>query len=115
MLYFTTIILEEADNFIYALDHKIRKKLFYIIRIAEQTNDPLLFKKLTDKIWEFRILFARKHIRLLAFWDKTDKINTLVIASNGFIKKSDKIPSSEIKKAKQIKIRYFAEKGIKNK
>ena len=47
-------------------------------------------KKLTDEIWEFRIRFSNKQIRLLAFWDKRDNKNTLVIATNGFIKKRRK-------------------------
>ena len=90
MQYFETIILEEADKFIFALDEKTQKKVFYNIRVAEHTNDPELFKKLTDEIWEFRTLYAKKQIRLLAFWDKTDKMNTLVIATSGFVKKHRK-------------------------
>ena len=109
MQYFETIILDEADNFILTLDDKTQKKVFYNIRIAEQTNDPELFKKLKDDIWEFRTLYAKKQIRVLAFWDKTDKINTLVIATSGFIKKTQKTPQNEIDKAKQIKMRYLKE------
>ena len=50
MQYFETIILEDADEFILTLDVKIQRKIFYNIRIAEQTNDPELFKKLKDEI-----------------------------------------------------------------
>lgn len=39
-------ILEEADEFISQLDPKTIKKIFYNIDLAEQTNDPKLFKKL---------------------------------------------------------------------
>ena len=109
MQYFETIILEEADKFIFALDDKVWKKVFYNIRIAEQTNNPELFKKLKGEIWEFRTLYAEKQIRLLAFWDKTDKASTLVIATSGFIKKTKKTPLNEIEKAKQIRVRYFEE------
>jgi len=112
MQYFETIILEEADNFILTLDDKIRKKVFYNIRVAERTNSPELFKKLNSEIWEFRTLYAEKNIRVLAFWDKTDKTNTLVIATSGFIKKTNKTPLNEIEKAKRIRIRYFEEKDI---
>ena len=35
--------------------------------------------------------------RLLAFWDKSDDKNTLVICTHGFIKKSQKTPRPEIK------------------
>ena len=98
MPYFETIILEDVDEFIFTLDDKTRRKVFYNIRIAEQTNDPELFKKLKDDIWEFRTLFAKKQIRLLAFWDKTDKSKTLVLATSGFVKKTQKTPLTEIKR-----------------
>ena len=112
MQYFETIILEEADKFIFTLEVKARKKVFYNIRLAEQANSPELFKKLKDEIWEFRTLYAEKQIRVLAFWDKTDKANTLVIATSGFIKKTQKTPLHEIEKAKQIRMRYFEENDI---
>jgi phage-related protein len=43
----------------------------------------------------------------LAFWDKTDKTNTLVVATHGIIKKTDKMPKTEIEKAKAIMKQYF--------
>jgi len=109
MQYFETIILEEADKFIFTLDDKVRRKVFYNIRIAAQTNDPELFKKLRGEIWEFRILYAKKQIRMLAFWDKVSRVNTLVVVTSGFVKKSQKIPLYEIRKAEQIRTRYFEE------
>jgi phage-related protein len=45
--------------------------------------------------------------RLLAFWDKRNKIGTLVIATNGFIKKTKKSPKVEIKRARQIMELYL--------
>ena len=68
-----------------------------------------LFKKLTGDIWEFRIRFSKRQIRLLAFWDKRSKEKTLVIATNGFIKKSQKPPTKEINKAKRIMKEYLSE------
>jgi len=84
---FKTIFLETADEFIRTLDKKARKKLFQNVRTAEQTNNPKFFKKLNKNIWEFKVRFSNKQIRLLAFWDKRNKDTTLVIATNGFIKK----------------------------
>jgi len=46
MQYFQTRFLDEADKFIAELDVKTAKKVFYNIDLAEQTNDPKLFKKL---------------------------------------------------------------------
>ncbi len=107
MHYFQTRFLQEANEFIAELDTKAVKKLFYNIDLAEQTNDPRLFKKLRDEIWEFRIRHGNNQIRLLAFWDKTDNQNTLVFATHGFIKKVDKVPDNEIERAKNIRKKYF--------
>lgn len=107
MKFFETKFLEEAEKFISKLDKKTVAKVFYNIDIAEQTNDPKLFKKLQNDIWEFRTRYAGLQIRLLAFWDKTDGKETFVIATHGFIKKVDKIPSNEIDRAIKIKAKYF--------
>ena len=110
MKFFETIILEDADEFIQTLDKKTRKKVFYNVRVAEQTNEPELFKKLNENIWEFRTKYLGRQIRVLSFWDKTEKTKTLVLASNGFVKKSKKTPKSEIEKAERIRKKYFDKK-----
>ncbi len=110
MQYFETRFLEEADKFIAGLDAKAIKKVFYNIDLAEQTNDPKLFKKLQKEIWEFRVRYAGQQIRLLAFWDKTDTKETLVFATHGFIKKVDKVPANEIERAENIRKKYFENK-----
>lgn len=113
MQYFETRFLEEADKFMSELDFKTAKKVLYNIDLAQQTNDPRLFKKLKSDIWEFRTLYAGLQIRFLAFWDKTDGKETLVMATHGFIKKVDKVPSIEIDRAIRIRERYFNTKQIK--
>lgn len=45
MRFFETIFLEEADKFMATLDLKSQKKIMFNIRVAEQTNDPELFKQ----------------------------------------------------------------------
>lgn len=108
MKYFETRLLEEAAEFIAGFDPKTVRKILFTIDLAEQTNDPKLFKKLREEIWEFRIAFSGQQIRLLAFWDKTDKTHTLVIATHGFLKKTDKTPGNEIVRALRLKNIYFA-------
>ena len=110
MRYFETKFLDEADEFIAKLDLKAVRKIIYNIDIAEQTNDPRLFKKLQCDIWEFRTKYAGLQIRLLAFWDKTDNKETLVFATHGFLKKVDKVPSNEIERAVRIRDKYFNNK-----
>lgn len=107
---FETIFLDTAKEFISTLDKKSASKIFYNIDLAEQTNDPKIFKKLHSEIWEFRSKYLGNQFRLLAFWDKSDNKNTLVIATHGFIKKASKVPRNEIQKAENIRFEYFASK-----
>lgn len=113
MRYFETRFLEEADKFISKLDIKAAKKVFYNIDLAEQTNDPKLFKKLQSDIWEFRSKYEGLQIRLLAFWDKTDNKETLVFATHGFLKKVDRVSKNEIERAIRIRTNYFENKHRK--
>lgn len=110
MRYFETRFLDEVNEFLAQLDPKTVKKIFYNIDLAEQTNDPRLFKKLQSDIWEFRTKFAGLHIRLLAFLDKSDNKETLVIAPHGIVKKVDKVPEKEIERAVRLKMNYFERK-----
>jgi phage-related protein len=113
MKYFDTRFIEEANEFIAGLDTKTIKKIFYNVDLAEQTNDPKLFKKLQNDIWELRTKFGGLQIRLLAFWDKSDNKETLVIATHGFIKKVDKVPANEIDRAERLRDKYFNNKSKK--
>ncbi|MBA6151199.1 type II toxin-antitoxin system RelE/ParE family toxin [Gelidibacter maritimus] len=107
---FETKLLEEAFEFIEKQNLKARKKIFQNIRRAEQQSDPKFFKKLTDNIWEFRTLYSGVQYRLLAFWDKDDKTETLVFATHGIIKKTSKVDKKEIDKAEKIRNTYFKNK-----
>lgn len=107
---FEVIFLEEAFEFLKKLDKKHSEKIIYNIRKSENQNNPELFKKLKDDIWEHRTLYQGNQYRLLAFWDKTDSKNTLVISSNGFVKKQSKVPDNEISKAKNLRKLYFEDK-----
>ena len=110
MQHFQTRFLEEADKFIADLEQKAARKVFYNIDLAEQSNDPKLFKKLQKDIWEFRTNFGGQQIRLLAFWEKNNETETLVLATHGFIKKVDKVPANEIERAINIRKKYFESK-----
>ena len=107
---FKVELLEEVDQFLEGLDEKTRRKIIYNIRKAQVINDSELFKKLNDKVWEFRTVYNKTYYRLFAFWDKTDKKETLVISTHGIEKKTAKTPSKEIKKTEEIMKRYFAAK-----
>lgn len=110
MRYFETVFLEEADAFLAGLSSKAVRKILYKIDLAEHTNDPRLFKKLQHDIWEFRTAYGGSQFRLLAFWDKSDGKETLVIATHGFIKKVDRVPANEIARAVRLREKYFNNK-----
>jgi phage-related protein len=110
---FRVEFLEEAENFLSGLDEKTREKILYNIWKAGMVNDKELFKKLQDEIWEFRTLYNKTHYRLFAFWDKSDKIDTIVISTHGIVKQIDKIAKSDIEKASKLRKQYFHEKTKK--
>ncbi len=107
---FEIIFLDEAFAFLSDLDRKHYEKILYNIRKAQIQHDPELFKKLNEDIWEFRTLYQGLQYRLLAFWDKTNSENTLVVSSHGFIKKRSKVPEHEVQRAKFLRIKYFENK-----
>ena len=79
---FDVVLSPEASDFLNGLGSKIRDKIVYNIRKSTYIIDPKLFKKLDDTdIWEFRTRHSNTQYRLLAFWDKTSDMDTLVIAT----------------------------------
>lgn len=101
---------EEVLSFLDKLEEKARDKILFNIDKSRVKGDSKLFKKLTSTIWEFRTLYKKKQYRLFAFWDKTDKRVTIVVATHGIIKKTQKTPKKEIEKAYQIMREYFKNK-----
>ena len=89
------VLTEEAQAFLDAQPFKAQQKIFYNI-----------FKKLENtEIWEFRTLYNGICYRLFSFWDTEEE--TLVIATHGIIKKTQKTPLKEIAKAEEIRKEYF--------
>ena len=68
--------------------------------------------KYSDGIFEFRQSDHHKFYRVFAFWDSEER-ETLIVGTHGFDKKSNKTAPKEIKKAEQIKKRYFNTKNKK--
>ena len=111
---FKIIFLTEARDFLIKVDEKSRDKIIFNIDKAKIKNNNELFKKLKGEIWEFRTLYNKTYYRIFAFWDKTEKIETLVLATHGIIKKTGKTPEKEIEKADNIRLRYFDLKNKRN-
>ncbi|WP_339793070.1 type II toxin-antitoxin system RelE/ParE family toxin [uncultured Imperialibacter sp.] len=107
---FRVEFMEEAADFLGNLPIKTREKVLFNIWKARNSNDRELFKKLNDDVWEFRTLYQKTYIRFFAFWDKHDSFDTVVISTHGIIKKTGKLPKSEIERAEKLRLRYFDDK-----
>lgn len=107
---FKVIMSGEVDAFLSTLKQDVRAKIIYNVdKVANGFMDKDLFKKLENTdIWEFRTLYKGIQYRLLAFWDT--ETETLVVATHGFIKKTQKTPRKEIVKAEAIRKMYFETK-----
>ena len=107
---FRLVLLEEASQFLQSIPKSAAvKRAYNVERVAKGEKDRELFKKLegTD-IWEFRTLYGGTAYRLFAFWDT--EAETLVIATHGILKKTQKTPARDIAKAERIRKQYFAQK-----
>lgn len=104
---FKVLFLDEARSFLTQIQEGAREKVLFNIDKLLVRNDPEIFKKLRDDIWEIRTVYSGLQYRILAFWDKRKPEHTLVIATHGFIKKQDKVPSREINKAIQLRTLFF--------
>ena len=107
MKLFELVFMEPARLFLASLEPKVRAKVIYNMEYAQQTMDANRFKKLANEIWEFRTLYSKKHIRILAFWDQKTKRQRLVAATNGCIKKQKKLDQALMNQANVLKMKYY--------
>ena len=101
------VLLDEALTFVRSLPLKVQQKITYNYKKIEHgIVDKELFKKLENsEIWEFRTLFNGNCYRLFSFWDT--ETGTLIVATHGIVKKTQKTPQKEIAKAEEIRQQYF--------
>lgn len=105
---FDVIYMEEAIAFLESLPDKTRDKIACNISKSRYFMDKDLFKKLSNDIWEFRTIYLGCSYRLLAFWDRDT--GNLVIATHGFVKKTQKTPERELAHAEVLREKYYKEK-----
>ena len=96
------------ETFLNSLTGKQAQKVLWVLQLIEEleTIPRQYFKKLVDSegIWEVRIQFGNDIFRLLGFFDG----GALLILTNGFAKKTQKTPPSEIALAIRRKQDYLA-------
>lgn len=94
-----------AEEFILSQDVKMRAKLFRLFELLEEKGNTLrepYSKSLDDGIFEIRAKQGNNITRVLYFFYVGNKI----ILTNGFVKKSQKTPPSEIALAKKYRAEY---------
>lgn len=95
--------------FIRSLDIKLKAKVVANLHLLEEygnlAREPLS-KELVDGIFELRTIEGNDVVRILYFFDR----NKIIIATNGFVKKQQKTPRSEIDTAKLRRTDYFRRK-----
>ncbi|MBK6858958.1 MAG: type II toxin-antitoxin system RelE/ParE family toxin [Saprospiraceae bacterium] len=103
---------DEAESFFETISERTKNKFLTIFDKTETGLRGDWFEPLkeTDGLWEFRLRYNKNFYRMLAFWDRKGEIETLIVATHGFLKKTNKTPISEIKKAESIKDKYFKKK-----
>lgn len=98
---------DKITEFYLSQDERVRLKINYVFDLVrfEQKIPVKFYKKLenTDGIYEIRVITYQKSFRILCFQDE----GNLIILTNGFIKKTQKTPKSEIKIAEKLKIEYL--------
>jgi phage-related protein len=91
-----------AKNFIEKLPVKLKAKVFRDIGLLEEFGTEIKMphsKPLKEGLHELRVQLGNDRSRVLYFFFRDQKI----ILTNGFIKKSQKVPTAEIEKALKFK------------
>lgn len=85
---------------------KVKEKIIWTLKVIEETRQlpENYFKYLegTDGLYEIRVQSGGDIFRIFCFFDE----GQLIIAVNGFQKKTPKTPVKEIKRALKIKKEY---------
>lgn len=98
--------------FIKTLDDKVLRKIDYVLqllKIRERLSTKFV-KAIKDDLFELRIEYEGNIYRVFFIFDE----GQVVVLFNGFQKKTQKTPKSEIDKALKIMEAYYADKQSQN-
>ena len=99
------------QSFFAQQDRKVQDKIIKILDIIEQLErvpeSYLKYLSETDGLYEIRVQLGRRIFRIFCFFDG----ESVVILLCGFQKKTQKTPSSEIRKAQRLKKEYYEDKN----
>lgn len=95
-----------VEDFLDSLPGKVVQKITWVLEILESRGmlPTTYFKKLVNtEIWECRIQQGSNIYRIFCFFDK----GSIIILTHGLIKKTQKTPSDEIKRAEDYRNDYM--------
>jgi phage-related protein len=86
---------------------KVQDRILWVIRLVQEMERVpekyLKHMEGCDGVYEIRVSSGSNIFRIFCFFDR----DQLVILLNGFQKKTQKTPASEIAKAKKLKSQYY--------
>ena len=92
-----------VKDFLDSLPEKVFQKVSWVLMLLTELDKipSSYFKKMvnSDDIWECRIIFGSNSYRIFCFFHN----GSVIILTHGIIKKSQKIPKNEIRKAEAFK------------
>ncbi len=97
---------EPAKEFLLSLDKKMRAKIVMLIELLAENGSALrepYSKHLVDGIFELRAKVGSDISRVFYFF----VIGKRIVLTNGFIKKTQKTPKSEIELAKKYRNEFL--------
>ena len=103
--YETEDVIKPAREFIHSLDIKLKAKAYRELDILEKLGTQIRLpysRYMQDGVFELKIQSSNDIARVFYFFIVGKKI----ILTNGFIKKTQKTPSAQIKKALEYKADY---------
>jgi phage-related protein len=111
ILFYRTVSDEcPVEEFLDTLDSKQAQKVAWVMQVVEELEKvpTIYFKKLvnTEGIWEIRVQMGSNTFRFLGFFDN----GNFIVLTNGFQKKTQKTPKSEILLSERRKQDYLERK-----
>ena len=97
-------------EFYYNQTSKVQNRILWTIRVVRDIQfvpeTYLKHMEGTDGLYEIRVSSGNNIYRIFCFFDE----GQLVILLNGFQKKTQKTPKTEIERAKKLKTQYYEDK-----
>jgi putative addiction module killer protein len=93
------------DDFIATVSPEVKKKVHYVFDLlcTKEVVSKKFVRHIRDGIYEIKIEYDGNIYRIFFIFDK----EKIVVLFNGFQKKTQKTPKSEIQKARKIRKEYY--------